>query len=152
MPLIHLTTRIKAPIQDVFDLSRSIDFHQESASKTREKAVAGRTNGLIELGETVTWEAIHFGVQQQLTTKITEMNAPHSFTDEMLKGAFKSIRHEHLFHETDGVTEMTDQFYFESPFGVLGKLFNTLVLTNYMTRFLLERNAAIKDIAEKSNS
>jgi len=55
LPLIHLTTHIKAPIQAVFDLSRDIDFHQESASKTREKAVAGRMSGLIELGETVTW-------------------------------------------------------------------------------------------------
>ena len=57
----------------VFDLSRSIDFHMESASKTQERAIEGKTCGLIELGETVTWEAVHFGVKQQLTTKITAM-------------------------------------------------------------------------------
>ena len=55
MPLIRLTTQIKAPIQIVFDLSRDIDFHQKCASKTREKALAGRTSGLIQLGKTVTW-------------------------------------------------------------------------------------------------
>lgn len=49
MPLIHLTTPIKAPIQVVFDLARDIDFHQKSASKSREKAIGGRTSGLIEL-------------------------------------------------------------------------------------------------------
>jgi len=162
MPLICFTTKINAPIQAVFDLSRDIDFHQKCASKTREKAVAGRTSGLINLGETVTWEAVHFGVKQQLTTKITEMNAPHSFTDEMVKGAFKSIRHEHLFHFDSAecskcstrpsnnsncscITIMEDKFYFESPLGIFGKLFNSVVLKQYMTRFLEERNKAIKE-------
>ena len=162
MPLICLTTKINATIQAVFDLSRDIDFHQKCASKTREKAVAGRTSDLINLGETVTWEAVHFGVKQQLTTKITEMNAPHSFTDEMVKGAFKSIRHEHLFHFDSAecskcstltsnnsncscVTIMKDKFYFESPLGIFGKLFNRLVLKQYMTRFLEERNKTIKE-------
>ena len=165
MPLICLTTKINAPVQAVFDLSRDIDFHQKCASKTREKAVGGRTSGLINLGETVTWEAVHFGVEQQLTTKITEMNAPHSFTDEMIKGAFKSFRHEHLFHFDSAqctkcfvqctkpsnnsncscITIMEDRFYFESPLGIFGKLFNSLVLTQYMTRFLEERNDAIKE-------
>ena len=148
MPLIRLTTQIKAPIQIVFDLSRDIDFHQKCASKTREKALAGRTSGLIQLGETVTWVAIHFGVKQQLTTKITAMNSPHSFTDEMLKGAFKSIKHEHLFSHKDGITTMIDNFHFESPFGVIGQLFNSLILKKYMTRFLEERNAVIKIAAE----
>ena len=149
---IHLTTNIKAPIQVVFDLARSIDFHQKSASRTREKAVAGRTSGLIELGETVTWEAVHFGVKQQLTTKITAMNAPHSFTDEMVKGVFKSIKHEHLFTEVNGVTTMVDHFHFESPFGIFGKLFNAVILKNYMKRFLEIRNAAIKREAEFQSS
>lgn len=152
MPLIHLITKIKAPIQVVFDLSRSIDFHQESASKTGEKAIAGRTSGLIVLDETVTWEAVHFGVRQQLTTKITAMNAPHSFTDEMLKGVFKSIKHEHLFTEVNGVTTMVDNFHFESPLGIFGKLFNAIILKNYMKRFLEIRNAAIKREAESQSS
>lgn len=76
MPLIHLSTPIAAPIGIVFDLSRSIDLHQVSTAKTGERAVAGRTSGLIEKGETVTWRARHFGVWQYLTSKITEMESP----------------------------------------------------------------------------
>lgn len=149
MPLIQLTTNIKAPLQVVFDLSRSIDFHQKSASKTKEKAIDGRTSGLIELGETVTWEAVHFGIKQQLTTKITAMNSPHSFTDEMVKGVFKRIKHEHLFTEVNGVTTMVDLFYFKAPFGIFGKIAEQLVLKKYMTNFLRVRNTAIKEAAEK---
>jgi hypothetical protein len=43
---------------------------------------------------------------------------------------------------------MTDTFEFESPLGILGRLFNTLILTRYLTRFLTERNAMIKAFAE----
>ncbi len=160
MPLIHLTTEINAPIQVVFDLARSIDFHEKTASKSREKAVGGRTSGLIELGETVVWEAVHFGIKQKLSTKITAMNAPKSFKDEMVFGAFKSIKHDHAFisapvdktalKENKGdKTIMIDFFHFESPYGLVGKMFNNLVLTNYMKRFLKERNAAIKKEAER---
>jgi hypothetical protein len=62
MPKIELTTHINAPIGRVFDLSRSIDLHMESTKKTGEKAIAGKTSGLIELGETVIWRAKHFGI------------------------------------------------------------------------------------------
>ena len=43
---------------------------------------------------------------------------------------------------------MTDVFQFESPFGVLGKLVNTLFLTAYMQNLLLLRNDVVKKEAE----
>jgi ligand-binding SRPBCC domain-containing protein len=148
MPEIKLITEIYAPIERVFDLSTSIDLHKLSTGKTNEEAIAGRTSGLIKLNETVTWRATHFGFRQTLTSKITAYQRPNHFRDEMLKGTFKSICHDHYFSEHDGKTIMTDVFRFESPLGILGKAFNTLVLTNYLKRFLEERNALIKVFAE----
>jgi hypothetical protein len=60
MTTIHLTTKIQAPIQTVFDVSRNIDTHQQSASKSDEVAIAGVTSRLINLNETVTWRGKHF--------------------------------------------------------------------------------------------
>jgi hypothetical protein len=57
MATIHLETEIGAPIERVFGLARDIDFHQRSMAHTDEHAVGGRTSGLIDLGETVTWQA-----------------------------------------------------------------------------------------------
>jgi len=105
-------------------------------------------SGLINKGETVTWKAKHFGITQTLTSEISEMNSPFMFEDVMVEGAFKSIRHQHLFEEESGKTIMKDVFIFESPFGIYGRLFNFLVLTNYMKRFLQERNQMIKEVAE----
>lgn len=121
MPTIHLETYIQAPIEKVFDISRSIDFHMKTTSKTNEKAIAGKTTGLIGLDETVTWEATHFGIKQHLTSKIIKYEFPTYFVDEMLEGAFKSIYHEHKFTTTSAGTLMIDNFMFESPYGFFGK-------------------------------
>ncbi len=148
MSRIYLETKINADIQTVFDLARNIDLHQQSTSRTHEKAIAGRTSGLIEENETVTWRAKHLGVYQTLTTKIISMEKPHQFTDEMQKGAFRSLRHQHIFKSVKGQTVMTDIFEFESPLGIIGKIFNNIFLKNYLKNFLLERNSLIKTKAE----
>ena len=148
MPIIRISTKIKAPKKICFDLSRSIDLHQVSMQQTNEKAIAGRTSGLIKLGEEVTWQATHFGIQQKLTAKITRFEFPNSFRDEMVKGAFKKFTHNHIFLEKKGETEMLDVFDFESPFGWFGKIFNQLILEEYMTQLLIKRNQIIKEIAE----
>lgn len=148
MPLILLTTFIAAPIETVFDMARSIDLHQTSMTAHAEKAIAGRTGGLIEKDETVTWTARHLGKQWRLKVKVTAMNRPHYFTDEKVEGDFKTMKHEHYFKPCDNGTIMIDQFHFESPYGFLGKLVNHLFLTGYMTRLLQERNQYLKQKAE----
>ena len=148
MSKIILQTKIKAPIGRVFDLARSIDLHKASTAKTNEEAIAGKTSGLIELNETVTWRAKHFGIYQKLTVKIVEFDKPNKFKDIMLKGAFKSMNHTHSFKEENDLTIMNDIFEFESPLGVLGKIANNLFLKKYMTNFLVSKNKVLKEVAE----
>ncbi|HTJ50811.1 MAG TPA: SRPBCC family protein [Cyclobacteriaceae bacterium] len=147
---IDLKTIIKAPIEICFDLSRSIDLHQHSTQQTQEKAIAGRTTGLIGLNEFVTWRATHFLITQKLTSKITVFNRPYSFTDVMIEGAFKSIHHDHVFESSGDRTLMTDHFSYEVPGGVIGSLFNTIILKHYMKRLLVKRNEVIKTTAESN--
>jgi ligand-binding SRPBCC domain-containing protein len=148
MPTIHLTTFVAAPPERVFDLARSIDLHRKSMSHTNEEAIAGTTSGLIGLDETVTWKAKHLGKTRILRSKITAMNRPLSFTDEMVDGDFKSIRHEHHFKRIDNGTLLIDLFSFESPYGGLGRLANRLFITGYMKKLLELRNQSIKEYAE----
>jgi ligand-binding SRPBCC domain-containing protein len=149
MPTIRIQLHIRAPIQTCFDLARSIDVHMQSTSQTRERAIAGCTSGLIGWNETVTWEAVHFGIRQHLTVRITEFDPPHRFVDEMVSGAFKRFYHVHEFMPTDEGTIMTDTFDYTSPFGLIGKLADVLFLKRYMYRFLLKRNLYIKELAER---
>ncbi len=148
MPRIELSTEIRSSREICFDLSPSVDLHKLSTAKTNEEAAAGKTSGLMNLNETVTWRATHIFIRQNLTTKITALQSPIYFVDEQLNGIFKSLRHQHIFTQDGDKVIMTDIFDFESPAGILGQLFNRLMLTSYMRKFLMERNQIIKQFAE----
>lgn len=148
MPKIELETIIHTDLKTCFDLSRSIDLHLLSTAQTREKAIAGKTSGLIGADEFVTWEASHFGIRQKLTTRITAFDPPFYFRDEQMKGIFKYFVHDHHFEQQNDGVLMRDVFDFRSPFGLIGVCFDKLILTRYMTRFLKVRNQLIKEFAE----
>src|SRR5688500_2968086 len=112
MPVFEFVTEIKAPIEICCNVARSIDVHKESMVESREKPIAGVTSGLIGSGEEVTWQATHFGIRQKLTSVITDFEFPSYFRDEMAKGPFKSIKHDHLFEEKGEITIMRDRFEF----------------------------------------
>ncbi len=151
MPRIEIVTQIRAPVTVVFDLARSIDAHQASQSRHHERAVAGRTSGLIEADETVTWEAVHFGVRQRLSSRIAALERPRFFRDSMIKGAFARIDHDHFFEATNRGTLMKDVFDYTAPLGWLGRIADALFLKRYMKSLLEERNLAIKRIAESGD-
>ncbi|CAM3985897.1 SRPBCC family protein [Flavobacterium cucumis] len=148
MTQIKITTKIKAPIEIVFDNCRNIDIHQYSASKTNEKAIAGRTSGLINKGETVTWKGKHFGINLNHQSMITKMDFPNYFVDEQLKGHFKNFKHQHFFTQKENQTIMTDILDYETPFGFVGKLFDKLLLKNHLIKFIIYRNAILKELSE----
>ncbi|HPW98965.1 MAG TPA: SRPBCC family protein [Flavobacterium sp.] len=148
MTKIHLITKINAPINQVFDLARNIDVHQQSTASSYEKSIDGITSGLINLNETVTWRGKHFGIYLKHKSLISEMEFPTYFVDEMLEGHFKSFRHEHNFVEKNEKTVMIDTIEYQTPFGMLGRIFDQLVLKNHLTQFITERNKFIKKLAE----
>lgn len=148
MPTIRLETSIDAPPERCFDLSLSIDAHQHSVAHTHERPIAGVTSGVMKLGDTVTWEAVHFGIKQHLTTKITAYDRPHRFTDEMIRGIFQEITHTHEFIAQPAGTLMVDLFTFRAPLGIPGRIAEALFLTRYMKGLLLTRNRYLKQAAE----
>lgn len=148
MTRIRLETAIAAPVERVFDLARDIGFHERSMAATGERAVAGRRDGPIRAGETVTWRARHFGRWWTLTSRLTEIDAPTTFTDEQVAGPFRRFRHRHTFRTVPGGTMMIDDWEHEAPFGPVGRIVDRLVLTRHMCGLLEARNAALKAEAE----
>lgn len=112
---------------------------------TGERAVAGRTSGLIELGEEVTWEASHFGLTLRLTSRITAMDRPRAFVDEQVRGPFSRFTHRHEFHPEGDTTRMIDLWEHHAPLGFLA---DPLFLARYMRRLLETRNALLCREAE----
>jgi ligand-binding SRPBCC domain-containing protein len=144
---MRLTTEVRASPESCFDLSRSIDLHVESMTRSRERAIAGVTSGLIGADQEVTWEAHHLGLRWRVTSRITEFDPPNRFVDEMIRGPFSRFRHEHLFEPTSGGTRMQDVVEFRMRGGPLSAIADPFAGW-YLRRLLILRNDLIKSKAE----
>jgi ligand-binding SRPBCC domain-containing protein len=144
MPRIELEMVVHATPAACYALALNTQAHVDSTAHTGERVVAGPASGQLALGDMVTWEARHLGVRQQLTVCITAASPPHYFRDELVRGAFKTLRHDHYFEAVAEGTRVRDVFEFSSPFGIFGRWFDQLFLKNYLSRFLQLRNAALK--------
>ena len=146
---LRIETEVLAPCERCFDLARSVDLHVASSHLIAGKAVAHRLSGLSEPGDMTTWSARFFGVRFRLTTAITHFDRPHSFSDVLCAGLFRHFAHVYTFEARgDNRTVMTDNFSFESPFGLLGAAFDALILRRRMLLVASSRALCIKRVAE----
>jgi ligand-binding SRPBCC domain-containing protein len=151
MGTIRLETVIRAPIERCFDLARSVEAHIRSTSKTAERVVSGRKEGMFELGDSVTWEARHFGLRLRQGSTITRSERPHVFVDEGTIGPLRGFRHVHQFVFEHAATRMVDTFEFELPWGRFGRLADRLVVERHLRRLLTDRAAFLKAEAEAAS-
>jgi len=115
-----------------------------------ERVVAGPRSGSMMLGDSVTWQARHFGIPFRMTSHIAEYDPPSRFVDEQTRGPFASWWHEHRFEPMNSGTLMTDVVRYTSPAGLIGRLVDRAFLQRYMTRLLAQRNAWLKQELERS--
>ncbi|RYG37406.1 hypothetical protein EON81_06835 [bacterium] len=132
---MRIETDILAPPDVLFDLALDLEVHAKSAAETGERIVETSAAGTLRIGDTVTFEARHFGLRWQMTARITEYERPRRFVDEQQRGPFRSFRHEHLFEPVNGGTRMTDIFTFQAPFGPISEP----ILARHLARFLTGR-------------
>ena len=147
MGAIHLETLIHAPADRCFDLMRDVDAHVRSTD-TSERAVAGRTSGLLEEGDEVTWEAKHFALRLRMTVRVTRCDRPCLFEDMQVRGPFARLHHRHEFRPQGAATLMIDDFSYGVPLGPLGVIADRVAVGSHMRRFLAERAVALKTMAE----
>ena len=150
MNRIVITTRIAAPLEAAFDLSRSVDAHIASSAFTGERVVEpGRTSGLLELGDLVTFEGVHLFMRRRFTVKIVEMQRPHRYVDEVVKSAFAFMRHEHDFVSDGDTTIMTDSIEYRLPFGILGRLVDRAFVNRHLLTFVTEKQKRLAALVRR---
>lgn len=144
-----VTTAIAAPPQRVFDVSLEVEVHTASMADSGEQAISGVIAGRMKLGDTVTWQARHFGLRWRMTSVISACDPPRSFVDEQVTGPFKRWRHAHHFEpDGKGGTLMRDIVDYAAPLGPLGTVAERVVLNRYLARLVRVRNAHVKTATE----
>lgn len=144
-----VTTAIAARPWRVFDVSLEIETHTASMAGSGERVIDGVRAGRMTLGDTVTWQARHFGRQWRMTSVISTYDPPYSFVDEQVTGPFRYWRHTHRFGPAgDGVTEMWDVVDFAAPLRPLGTIAELAVLKRYLHGLIQLRNDHVRAVAE----
>jgi ligand-binding SRPBCC domain-containing protein len=143
METIRMATWIDAPVERCFLLSLSIDLHVASAHGSQEKAIGGVMSGLIGEGETVTFQARHFGWRRH-TSRIEVLRPYSHFRDVMVAGSFRRFEHDHHFATMDDGTRVRDEVRFVAPWGPLGQV----LARRRLKDLFRERNAVLKRVAE----
>jgi ligand-binding SRPBCC domain-containing protein len=83
-----------------------------------------------------------------LSARVVELRRPERFADEQVRGAFRELRHTHMFTATGDGTLVTDVVEWTSPLGPVGVAVDALVLRRHMLGILTARNAHLKRRAE----
>jgi ligand-binding SRPBCC domain-containing protein len=149
VPRFEVVTLIAAPPDRVFDVSLDVDVHTASMARSGEQIIGGVMAGRLEPGESVTWQARHFGLKWRMTSKITAWDRPAYFADEQVAGPFRHWHHSHHFQPGElGDTVMRDVINHAAPLGALGAIAEVLALCHYMPRLIRLRNHHIKTVAE----
>jgi ligand-binding SRPBCC domain-containing protein len=148
MARIHLTTFIAAPIERVFNLSRSLAVYKYLFNNRKERFSSGAGSGLLNKDETLSIIARHAGKTRLSMLKVTTMEKPVRFTEEQVKGDLQHYRHEHYFKAVDNGTIVIDLLDFGHPRGIIGKYLGKIYLRNYLEELIRKHNEVIRSYAE----
>ncbi|MDX1683852.1 MAG: SRPBCC family protein [Saprospiraceae bacterium] len=89
-------------------------------------------------------------VSMNWQTEITEIEHRKKFVDEQRKGPYKLWRHQHIFTDKGDHIEMEDILEYALPFGVLGQLVNSLLVSRRIDQIFEYRYKKINEIFNNS--
>ncbi len=91
------------------------------------------------------------GIPVKWITIINDVVVPHHFTDKQLKGPYKLWLHSHTFTETEDGILMTDDVYYQLPFGIIGEIAHRLFVRKRIEEIFSYRYKVLEKIFNYSN-
>ena len=121
MPIFESRTELFATIDQVFDfLIRPANL--QAIAPPEMQFVFVTPPDVIELGSRLTCKAQAYGMVQELTYEIVELNSPSQFREKMVEGPLKLWLHDYIIepHESPDRVTLINRIEFEPPAGLLG--------------------------------
>jgi ligand-binding SRPBCC domain-containing protein len=87
-----------------------------------------------------------FGVKMDWMTEITHVKEHDYFVDEQRFGPYALWHHEHHFKAITGGVQMTDILNYAIPYGVIGRLSNSLLVRKEIMKIFTYREKAINEM------
>jgi len=83
------------------------------------------------------------GIKMTWVTEITHVEDGQFFIDEQRIGPYSIWHHQHHIKEIEGGVEMTDIVSYKPPFGILGRIANSLFIRGQLKKIFSYREEAI---------
>lgn len=86
------------------------------------------------------------GYTTDWVTEITHVEPKKYFVDEQRIGPYKLWHHQHVLKEVEGGVSMSDIVSYAPPFGLLGRIANSIIIKKQLNRIFDYREKAINNI------
>lgn len=93
-----------------------------------------------------------FGIKVYWQTEIFKVDKPSMFADKQLKGPYKIWEHTHTFVEKEKGVLMHDQVKYQLPFGIIGRITNSLLVRKKIENIFIYRKKVLEKIFENGNN
>ena len=131
---------VETEIEKVWDFYKNIDHLKVISPPDLRIRVVKSTHHELQQGSEV-WLTGKLVTRSNWHSRITLLR-PFEYVDEMITGRFKLWKHTHKFIETeDGTTEVIDEIVFALHYGLVGRLFEGIVM-NHLDRVFTHRKVA----------
>lgn len=145
--LFEDSTRLNAPIEEVFSFFAKAENLQKITPDWLKFRIITPFPIQIAEGTLIDYRIKIHGIPVKWRTRITEWNPPFSFTDEQIKGPYRTWIHRHSFVSEGGGTLMTDRIHYQ-VFG--GVLLDKLLVRRDIEKIFRHRKQVIASFFEKS--
>lgn len=148
MAEIHCTSFIKAPVERVFDLCRSMEMLKVYLRDQGAQLLAGKVNGLLAPNDVFTLKGKHYKRDRFFRLKIKEVNPHTHLASEIVAGDLKYFDHGIFFKQAENGTIIIDKINFKSKFGIVSNLIDQYYIKPKFEKMIAGRNDLISKYAE----
>jgi ligand-binding SRPBCC domain-containing protein len=149
MTIIEKSVTIAAPIEAVFDFhldQKNLELISPDWMKTKLIRESGS-----DLGKIVEVKVVQYNIfPSRWIVRTEEYDRPVRLTDLMLSGPMKSFRHERTFSQPcASLTELKDHIEYEVPFGLIGKIADSVSIRKMLEQMFDYRHTKTKETLEE---
>lgn len=137
---------ISKPLKEVFSFFEKPENLTEITPKNLGFTILNSTPIKMEKDALISYRIKLLGIPVYWQTRISDYNAPHSFTDEQLKGPYSLWIHSHTFSESNGGTLMKDEVLYSIPLGLLGEIAHFIYVKKELENIFDFRASVISNI------
>jgi len=111
--------------------------------------ILGNDDGFEKMyeGQIIEYRVSPFAfIRMNWVTEITHVSDNEYFVDEQRSGPYSLWHHQHFLKNVAGDVEMTDIVHYKIPFGIFGKLINTLFIRHQLKKIFDYRYRKMEEI------